>query len=640
MMNNLKANKSNSYVSSAYFVYSPESRYLQKSISTYRSEIKIQSITIDKFFAQSNNLNSIIEHIVVSAPMEPLKQIVEYAIKHNISLGIMPLPKQKNLKKYLSLPKKLPEQLELALQKNSHSKDVIRCNGHLILFKATIGRIPLIDVEENLGLFEILKKAYSEFKDIQLLDMVFSPVTNKQVRTVACGCMIVHHNSGSLASKLLAYDSSPRDGMISLVISAPLSVLGYFHFLYKLWTGIDKNKSLRMPSTIGYIKTSALTIETEKPMTVNIDGQPLTKTPLKCTIEKKALKLNVGSPVNPKKTNQKTSEKLSIQNLPMGKELIKAKKKHIPFFPYASEERFKDLFLVLRDDSRIDGNYISLMVLSTALATIGLYQDSVAVIIGAMLLAPLMSPIISSAMGILRVDMELNKQSIIKIIIGIIIALSTAALFSLLFSYKPITNEMLGRLNPNLFDLGVAIFAGVAGALTKSFKKIQGSIAGVAIAVALVPPLAVAGIGIGRGDPYFFAQAFLLFSTNLVGIILAASLSFRVMGYSAAIKSKRSIAYVFLMLSLLSVPLYLSFDRIVAKEKIESTWKKERFLVNNKYVIIREAKFYRQYDKDIIEMEIGAREHLSREDMNLFKKIIQNHFPRKLIIHATIVYIL
>jgi hypothetical protein len=125
-----------------------------------------------------------------------------------------------------------------------------------------------------------------------------------------------------------------------------------------------------------------------------------------------------------------------------------------------------------------------------------------------------------------------------------------------------------------------------------------------------------------------------------VGIILAASLSFRVLGYSAAIKSRLSLFYVFLMLTMLSVPLYLSFERIVEKQEFESTWRKERFLINDKYLIIRKAKLFRRYDKDIIEMEIGARERLSREEMTLFKDIIQNRFSRKLIIRANILYIL
>ena len=78
----------------------------------------------------------------------------------------------------------------------------------------------------------------------------------------------------------------------------------------------------------------------------------------------------------------------------------------MPFFTYASEERFKDLFTALRDDARLDSTYLILMVLSTVLATVGLYLNSSSVIIGAMLLAPLMAPIIALAMSLLRYGQE------------------------------------------------------------------------------------------------------------------------------------------------------------------------------------------------------------------------------------------
>ncbi len=148
-----------------------------------------------------------------------------------------------------------------------------------------------------------------------------------------------------------------------------------------------------------------------------------------------------------------------------------------------------------------------LMVLSTILATVGLYMNSSSVIIGAMLLAPLMAPIISLAMGILRMDKGLFGRSLIKIFMGITLALATAAFATMPLNYQPLTNEMLARLNPTVLDLAVAIIAGVAGAYTKSYKEILQSLAGVAIAVALVPPLATAGIGLGRFAMVFFSQA-------------------------------------------------------------------------------------------------------------------------------------
>jgi uncharacterized hydrophobic protein (TIGR00271 family) len=351
--------------------------------------------------------------------------------------------------------------------------------------------------------------------------------------------------------------------------------------------------------------------------------------------------VNVGKNVRVESISTNASkEKIDINNLPRENELLKAKKqKRIPFFSYASDERFHDLFPALREDARLNSIYLVLMVLSTMLAAIGLYLNSASVIIGAMLLAPLMTPIVSLSMGILRGNIELFKDSIGKIVLGILIALISSALITFLFPHKPITDEMLARMNPTLLDLGVAIISGIAAAYSKSFKEIIQSLAGVAIAVALVPPLTVAGIGIGRLDFYIFYQAFLLFSTNLVGIIISATYTFRILGYSAAVRSRGGIGVVFIFLVLISIPLYLTYFRIVEDRVFEQSWQKERFLVNEKYLIIRKASIFWRGDKRIILMEILAREPLTREDLTAFKKKIQANFNKKLIIRIKTFYI-
>jgi uncharacterized membrane protein len=147
-------------------------------------------------------------------------------------------------------------------------------------------------------------------------------------------------------------------------------------------------------------------------------------------------------------------------------------------------------------------------------------------------------------------------------------------------------------------------------------------------------------VGLGRGDPHFFGQAFLLFSTNLVGITVSAALTFRVLGYSAAIKAKKSFIYVVLTLALISIPLYLSYDKIVENVTTEQAWKKERYLVNGKYLIVKKTERYRQADRDVIEMEIYARDNLSREDLDAFKAKIRANSSRKLVIRAKVTYIL
>ena len=114
---------------------------------------------------------------------------------------------------------------------------------------------------------------------------------------------------------------------------------------------------------------------------------------------------------------------------------------------FGREERFRDLFQALREDSVTNSTYLVLMLLSTLLATLGLYQNSAAVVIGAMLIAPLMTPIISLSMGVLRQDMKMSRQSAVKIVLGVIIALLAAALLTLVFPHKPVTEEMMANAN-------------------------------------------------------------------------------------------------------------------------------------------------------------------------------------------------
>jgi uncharacterized membrane protein len=198
---------------------------------------------------------------------------------------------------------------------------------------------------------------------------------------------------------------------------------------------------------------------------------------------------------------------------------------------------------------------------------------------------------------------------------------------------------MQARLHPTLLDLGVAIISGIAAAYSKSFKEILQSLAGVAIAVALVPPLSVAGIGIGRWDFHFFSQAFLLFQTNLVGIVLAATLTFRLLGFSPMVRSKLNLSIVLFILTLTTIPLYLSYDQIVQKRMLEETWQKERFLVNGKYIIVKGADITWRGEKEVVVMDIMTRNLLNRNDLNVLKKKIQTNFTKKIVIRAKTIYI-
>ncbi len=627
------------YVASALLICSQDNDQLIDRVQRNAFGVQITPVIFDAFEQNPAAALKGVGHVVVSGSFDEIKTLIGHAMKYDFSLGIIPLKSQKILRRNYALPGEQEEAIALALQKSTKLIDIILCNGKILLFTATIGRLPLMDSPGNVKPWKLVYRARSRLKGIKLLGFSFTTATNRKINTAACGCMIIEQSKGSLASRMIRHKSSFSDGMLSLAIAAPLSIVEYLKFVAQALQRSFLRK--RVASTIGYIESPQILIESEQELVVFIDDEPVTATPVHCEVVPQALRINIG-PTAEKSTGKKKTakEKLEIKNLPIGNELVKAKKKAIPFFSYASEERFRDLFTALREDARMTSAYVILMFLSTLLATVGLYLNSASVVIGAMLLAPLMAPIVSVAMGLLRQDRRLVTKSTKKISIGILIALAAAAVVALLFPHKPVTDEMLARLSPSLLDLAVAIFAGFAGAYTKAFKEILQSLAGVAIAVALVPPLAVAGTGLGRLDFYFFSQAFLLFSTNLVGIILAATLAFRMLGYSAVIRDKLSVGVVTLLLALISVPLYFSYDAIVHKLVLEKSWTKERFLVNGKYLIVQEANSVMHRDKLVITMDILARERLSRTDMDIFQKKIQENYSKKLVIRANIVYIL
>ena len=133
------------------------------------------------------------------------------------------------------------------------------------------------------------------------------------------------------------------------------------------------------------------------------------------------------------------------------------------------------------------------------IATLGLISNSTAVVIGAMIVAPLMDPILSLAFGLTIADNRLVKRSAITVVIGVLTVVGTSWLLASLLGANEINPEITGRTAPNLIDLVIAVAAAVAGAFTLSRDRLSNSIAGVAIAVALVPPLCVTGIGLSLG---------------------------------------------------------------------------------------------------------------------------------------------
>ncbi len=167
-------------------------------------------------------------------------------------------------------------------------------------------------------------------------------------------------------------------------------------------------------------------------------------------------------------------------------------------------------------------DYTVLIVVSALLASFGLLINSGAVIIGAMLVAPLMSPLIAFSVGITTGRIRLVRRSALSVFQGFALAFLIALLIGIISPSDIITPEMAGRGNPTVLDMGVALASGIIGAYATARKDIPAALAGVAIAAALMPPVCTIALGVAYDDMALARGATLLFTTNIVSIILAA----------------------------------------------------------------------------------------------------------------------
>ena len=199
-------------------------------------------------------------------------------------------------------------------------------------------------------------------------------------------------------------------------------------------------------------------------------------------------------------------------------------------FPRLNVEEQLEMREVMTTGARPGVNYFVLITLSCIIATLGLLLNSGAVVIGAMLVAPLMSPILAFSLGMVLGDVRLIRLSIEAVFKGVASAIIIAAFIGVFSPFKNLTGEVMARTQPTLLDLAVALTSGMAGAYALARKDVSAALPGVAIAAALMPPLGVVGLGLSLGNAQVAGGAFLLFITNLASISLAGVLVFMLLG--------------------------------------------------------------------------------------------------------------
>ena len=511
---------------------------------------------------------------------EALYSVLPIATSNHWQIGFIPHPKMTKGRRHFLVAKKPKEAIDNIFEAEQVVEaDLLYCNDQLVLSSVILGNSESMKAASRLdeGLWSKLKHLMVMiFKVGKVRLQAYQLETKKEniIHTAALGITVVYRVENSDFTKRLVPQETQDDSNLNALVLAPRSLFEMIYFLFNRFFIRDVSNG-NLPNYLGHIKTQSLTVSANDAIEYRVDGQPFSNTVVQVFLKQNALHVwNVTLPK--KQIIQDPKEVVKISGLPKGKVIKQLVNRPLPWIHHADLEEVKETFVTLSENAQASQSYLVLMVLSTLLATIGLFANSAPVIIGAMILAPLMSPIISLSMGVLRQNTEFIKASLKTLVTGVVLAILFGTLLSLMVPLHTINSEIGARLSPTLLDLGVAIISGIAAAYASARSEVAKSLAGVAIAVALVPPLAVTGIGIGWLDWHVFSGAFLLFITNLMGIVLAAAATFLVMGFSPFYLAKKGLLVLSLLVVMVSVPLVLSYNTMVTEQGIIHTlegWK-------------------------------------------------------------------
>lgn len=240
-------------------------------------------------------------------------------------------------------------------------------------------------------------------------------------------------------------------------------------------------------------------------------------------------------------SEDETSEIQKVKNVEESKKAVQKDAKGL----FQSISQFLKELLDFRDDTDRDATILAIkgdisfkgatawiLVCSIFVASIGLNANSTAVVIGAMLISPLMGPILGVGLSLAINDIDTLRKSLINLAIMIVLSLLTAFLFFWLFPLSEDTSELMGRVRPDIRDVLIAFFGGLALIIARTKKgTIASVIFGVAIATALMPPLCTAGYGLAKGNFIYFGQAMYLFTINTIFIALATFLVLKLLRF-------------------------------------------------------------------------------------------------------------
>ncbi len=225
--------------------------------------------------------------------------------------------------------------------------------------------------------------------------------------------------------------------------------------------------------------------------------------------------------------------------------------------------------------------FFVLLFLSVIIATYGVLGDSTATVIGAMIVAPLMTPIMAVSLSVVSGDERNIVRSLLTVAVGTGMAVLLAYLLTKLVPGQTLVldnSQITSRVSPGLLDLVIALAAGAAGAFATGREDVSDALPGVAIAVSLVPPLSVVGVCLADGLYPDAFGAFLLFLTNFLAIVMAGLLVFAAMGYGGAAREAarkkarlRATIVIVVAIVIVAVPLGIASHRVAVNEFLKDS---------------------------------------------------------------------
>jgi len=270
--------------------------------------------------------------------------------------------------------------------------------------------------------------------------------------------------------------------------------------------------------------------------------------------------------------------------------------------------------VAIKRDIVFKGRSIWILIASIFIASIGLNQNSTAVVIGAMLISPLMGPILGMGLSVGTNDWETLKKALKFFLISVAISIITSTIYFLITPLKDINSELFARTQPTLLDVLVGVFGGIAGIIAISGKEKWNVVPGVAIATALMPPLCTAGYGLATMQMSFFLGALYLFFINSVFIslstfIVVKYLRFPLMNYVSPQKERKIRMYIIVFVILIILPSASIFWNVIQKSQFN--YRVESFMEDN----------FKKHNSEIIYTSITYSDTLSKIDIYLADEI-------------------